>query len=106
MICKIPIKVKKLRAITGDHIAKIRGILSVWPKAKDKFFKLNIPILVIKPIMINLILSDFLRVFMVRTEAKAVMRRRKKVTIMICVNFGLKIFTVTVINYLIIYNKI
>ena len=32
-------KEKKPKAITGDQTDKIRGILSVWPNAKDKSFK-------------------------------------------------------------------
>ena len=35
-ICKIPIKVKKLKAIIGDQIDKTIGILPVFPNAKDK----------------------------------------------------------------------
>ena len=38
-ICNIPINVNKLRAIIGDQIDKIIGILPVLPKARDKSLK-------------------------------------------------------------------
>ena len=38
-ICKIPIKVNNDNAIIGAQTAKIRGILSVWPRARDKSLK-------------------------------------------------------------------
>ena len=38
-ICKTPIKVKRLKAITGAQIDNTKGILSVFPRAKEKSFK-------------------------------------------------------------------
>ena len=38
-ICKTPININKLKTITGAHIDKIKGILSVTPSAIDKSLK-------------------------------------------------------------------
>ena len=39
LICKTPIKVKRLKAITGAQTDKIKGILSVLPNAKERSLK-------------------------------------------------------------------
>ncbi len=77
-ICKTPTQVNKLKAITGAHTANMSGILSVWPKAKDKSLKQNVKTHVISPSVINLKLSDFLSVFIVKIDANAVIINRKK----------------------------
>ena len=39
LICNTPTKAKRLNANTGAQTAKINGILSVCPKARDKSLK-------------------------------------------------------------------
>ena len=39
LICKTPMRVKKLKAITGDHMARTKETLSVCPKAKERSLK-------------------------------------------------------------------
>ena len=68
----------KPMTITGTQAANDSEILLVCPSAKDKSLKQNISTHTIKPVIINLKLFDFLRVFMVKIDANAVIINKKK----------------------------